>query len=49
LPRAMVEKGVNEGAVGISRSGMDDHAMGFVDDDEVVRPRGGRKGECLER
>lgn len=33
---AVVEQGVDQGAIGISRGGMDDHAGGFVEDDEVV-------------
>ncbi len=32
---AMMEQCVDEGAVGISGSGMDDHAVGFVEDDKV--------------
>ncbi len=32
---AMMEQGVDEGAIGISGSGMDDHAVRFVEDDEV--------------
>ena len=36
LTPAVVEQGVNEGAVRISRCGVDDHAGGFVEDHEVV-------------
>ena len=35
LVSAMMEEGVDEGAVGIACGGMDDHAMSFVEDDEV--------------
>ena len=32
---AMMEQGVDESAIGISRSGMNDHAVRFVKNDEV--------------
>ena len=35
-PRAMVEQRVDQGAVEIARGGMDDHAGGLVDDDQMI-------------
>lgn len=35
LSLAVVEEGIDEGAIGVAGGGMDDHAGGFVDDDEV--------------
>lgn len=35
LAIAVVEEGVDEGAVWIPRGGVHDHAVGFVDDDDV--------------
>ena len=32
---AMMEQGIDKGAVGISGCGMDDHAVGFVENDEM--------------
>jgi len=36
LAFAMVKEGIDQGAVGISRSRVNDHAMRFVQDDEVI-------------
>lgn len=33
---AVEEEGVDEGAIGVAGGGVDDHAVGFVDDDDVV-------------
>lgn len=35
LVSAVMEEGVDEGAVGVAGGGVDDHAVGFVEDDEV--------------
>ncbi len=35
LALAVVEESVDEGAVGVSGAGVDDHAVGFVEDDDV--------------
>ena len=35
LPRAVMQKGVDEGAVKIASGGMDNHSCRFVDDDEI--------------
>ena len=36
LVSAMMEEGVDEGAIGIASGGVDDHAVGFVENDEVL-------------
>lgn len=36
LPAAVVKKGIDEGTIGIARSGVNDHAGGFIDDDQIL-------------
>ncbi len=36
LSLAMMEEGIDEGAIGISRSGVDYHSVRFVEDEELV-------------
>ena len=47
LAFAVVKESIDESAVGISGSGMDDHAMGFIEDDEIVVLMEDRKGKIL--
>src|SRR3546814_16765538 len=47
LSRAMVEQRVDERAVEIARGGVDDHAGGLVDDDQMLIPPGDDEIEVL--
>ena len=44
---AVMEEGVDEGAIGIAGGGMDDHAGSFIENDDLRVLTENRKGEVL--